>query len=78
MIRAALVITLLALAASALADRCEAPVKGYKPGQKIVGQIRYASDGDSLCVGTSPDPSPWVEIREARWFVPELNEPSGR
>lgn len=78
MIRYAAIIALLAIAAPALADPCEAPVKGYKPGHKITGQIRYAGDGDSLCVGTSSAPSTWVEIREARWFAPELNEPGGR
>lgn len=78
MIRAALVISFLAFAAPAHADPCEAPVAGYKPGQKIIGLVWYAGDGDSLCVGPSPNPSTWIEIREARWFAPELNEPGGR
>jgi micrococcal nuclease len=68
----------LMIAAPALADPCVAPVSGYKPGQKIVGIVRYAGDGDSLCVSASDDPQTWIEIREARWFAPELNEPGGR
>lgn len=62
----------------ALADPCEAPVGGYKPGTVVVGRIRYVGDGDSFCVGQSADPASWVEIRLADWFAPELNEPGGR
>jgi len=76
--RLAIVGAILAIATPVVADPCEAPVAGYKPGQKITGLVRYAGDGDSLCVGMSSDPSTWVEIREARWFAPELNEPGGR
>lgn len=78
MVRAALAISILALATPVLADPCTAPVDGYKPGQKIRGLVWYAGDGDSLCVGPSPNPNTWVEIREARWFAPELHEPGGR
>ena len=78
MIRIVLITSVLAFAAPALADPCTAPVDGYKPGQRITGLVWYAGDGDSLCVGPSPDPSSWVEIREARWFAPELHEAGGR
>lgn len=77
MIRFAPVIALLAFASPALADPCTAQVDGYKPGQKITGLVWYAGDGDSLCVGPSSNPGTWIEIREARWFAPELHEPGG-
>lgn len=77
MIRFAPVIALLALTTPALADPCTAQVDGYKPGQKITGLVWYAGDGDSLCVGPSPNPNTWIEIREALWFAPELHEPGG-
>lgn len=66
------------VASAAHADACEAPVRGFKPGDRISGVIRYAGDGDSLCIGPNQDPNTWIEIREARWFAPELNEPGGR
>jgi len=78
MIRLVLTASILAAAAPALADPCTAPVDGYKSSQRITGQVRYAGDGDSLCVGPSSDPRSWVEIREARWFAPELHEAGGR
>jgi len=78
MIRLVLTASFLVMAAPALADPCTAPVDGYKPGQQITGLVRYAGDGDSLCVGPSSDPRSWVEIREARWFAPELHETGGR
>jgi len=78
MIRLVLTASILAVAAPALADPCTAPVESYKPGQRITGLVRYAGDGDSLCVGPSSDPRSWVEIREAQWFAPELNEADGR
>lgn len=67
----------MAFAGAARADPCTAPVSGHRPGQIITGQVRYVGDGDSLCVGKSPDPRTWIEIRIADWSAPELNEPGG-
>ncbi|MDR7232813.1 hypothetical protein J2X45_003923 [Caulobacter sp. BE264] len=79
MIRTLLFAAGLSLAAgAALADPCEAPVRGFKAGDRISGVVWYAGDGDSLCVGPGPNPSTWIEVREADWFAPELNEPGGR
>lgn len=79
MIRLLTIAAAAALVASAAqADPCEAPIRGFKPGDRISGVIRYAGDGDSLCVGPSHDQNTWIEIREARWFAPELREPGGR
>lgn len=78
MIRTLATITTLAVATPALADPCEAPVTGYKPGQVISGLVWHGIDGDGLCVGLSPDPATWVEVRESRFFAPELNQPGGR
>lgn len=79
MTRLALVLAAaLALAAPALADPCEAPVSGYKPGQEIAGTVRYVGDGDSACLGPNADPATWVEVRLADWSAPELNESGGR
>ena len=81
MIRPTIVAAGLALAlgvAQAQADPCEAPVTGYRAGQVISAPIIYAGDGDSLCLALGRAPSQWLEIREARWFAPELHEPGGR
>ncbi|PIB91281.1 nuclease [Caulobacter sp. FWC2] len=77
--RALIIAAGLALTAGAAhADPCEAPVSGYRAGQVIAGPVIYAGDGDSLCVALGRDRAQWVEIREARWFAPELHEPGGR
>lgn len=79
MTRALFIAAALVLAAGAAqADPCEAPVTGYRPGQVIAAPIIYAGDGDSLCLALGRDRSQWLEIREARWFAPELHEPGGR
>lgn len=79
MIRSLLLAAGLALIASAaVADPCDAPVRGYKAGDRLTGVIRYAADGDSFCIGPSSDPNTWIEVRESRWFAPELHEPGGR
>lgn len=79
MIRTVALAALLTLAATAAAaDPCEAPVRGYKAGDRIAGLVWYAGDGDSLCVGNEPYPSTWIEIREADWFAPELHAPGGK
>lgn len=69
---------LTVIAATAHADPCTAPVSGYRAGQVIDGLVWYSGDGDSLCVGKSPNPATWIEIREADWMAPELNERGGR
>lgn len=68
---------LLVVAAPALADPCEAPVKGFKAGQAFAGEVRYVGDGDSICVGSSADPSTWIEVRLSDFYAPELREPGG-
>lgn len=78
MFRFALAITASLVAAPALADPCEAPVSGYKPGATVAGTVRYVGDGDSLCVGPGNDPLTWTEIRLSDFFAPELNAPGGR
>lgn len=67
---------LVALAGTARADPCEAPLP--KPGATFAGVVRYVGDGDSLCVGLGSDPSTWVEVRVADFFAPELNERGGQ
>jgi len=66
------------IATPALADPCEAPVRGYAPGATVAGLVRYVGDGDGLCVGPGPDPRTWTEIRLADFYAPELNAPGGR
>lgn len=78
MIRFVFAIAAALIAAPTLADPCEAPVSGYKPGATVAGTIRYVGDGDSLCVGSGADPLTWTEIRLSDFFAPELNEPGGR
>ena len=65
-------------ATPALADPCTAPVSGYSSGTVITGTIRYVGDGDSLCIGRTPDPRTWLEVRLHGWSAPELNEPGGK
>lgn len=78
MIRLATITATLALATAAHADPCQAPVSGYKPGQVISGSIVYVGDGDSICLMLGRDPSQWLEIREAGFNAPEINQPGGR
>jgi endonuclease YncB( thermonuclease family) len=66
------------IAVPALADPCEARVKGYRPGATVAGVVRYVGDGDGLCIGPGPDPATWTEIRLADYYAPELNEAGGR
>lgn len=63
-------------AAPAWADPCKAPLPS-RLGQAFAGQVRYVGDGDSLCVGTSPDPAHWIEVRLADFDAPELHSPEG-
>lgn len=66
------------VAGAAQADPCEAPVSGYKAGTVITAPIIHSIDGDGLCLMLGREPSRWLEIREARWFAPELREAGGR
>ena len=59
-------------ASQAHADPCTAPVTGYR-----AGTVLYVGDGDSLCIGNSPDPKTWIEIRLADFYAPELHSPDG-
>ena len=78
LIPASLVLTCILLApTAALADPCEASLPS-RPGVVLSGSVRYVGDGDSLCVGRSPDPSTWLEVRLADFNAPELNSPAGR
>ena len=78
MFRLAIAAAAALFASPALADPCEAPVNGYKPGATVAGTIRYVGDGDGLCIGPGDDPLTWTEVRLADFFAPELNEPGGR
>jgi len=66
------------IATPALADPCEANVRGYAPGATVSGLVRYIGDGDGFCVGPGRDPATWTEIRLANFYAPELNDPGGR
>ncbi len=72
----ALVGMLVIISGPAVADPCTAPLP--RPGQQFSGTVRYVGDGDGLCVGTSPDPTTWIEVRLADFFAPELNQIGGR
>ncbi|MDO9334868.1 MAG: nuclease [Caulobacter sp.] len=73
----------LAIACPALADPCEAIQPSgalpawVKPGAPFAGQVRYVIDGDSLCVGSSPNPGQWVEVRLADFYAAELRAQGG-
>lgn len=73
---AAFALIMFSWATAARADPCE----GQPPsshGQKFEGVVRYVGDGDSLCVGQSPDPQTWIEVRLADFDAPELHTPQG-
>lgn len=65
------------IATPALADPCEAPVRGYKAGQTVSGPVRYVGDGDGLCIGPTSDPNTWIEIRLSDFYAPELHDAGG-
>lgn len=75
-ITAGLALPSLALPSSAWADPCTAPLP--PAGTAFAGEVRYVGDGDSLCVGPSPDPASWIEVRLADFYAPELAVPGGR
>lgn len=74
---AVLLLALLTLPTIAHADPCEAPVSHFRAGDTFSGTIRYVGDGDSLCVGRSPDPATWIEVRLGDFDAPELGERRG-
>jgi endonuclease YncB( thermonuclease family) len=71
-----LAVFLALLADRALADPCTAPLP-HRAGATFSGTVRYVGDGDGLCVGTSPDPATWVEVRLGDFDAPELHSPEG-
>lgn len=66
---------IVAVPTVAQADRCEARLP--TPGTAFSGIVRYVGDGDSLCVGRSPAPPDWIEVRLADFYAPELSEAGG-
>jgi hypothetical protein len=73
---AALILAGVFAPALALADPCTAPLP-HKEGATFSGTVRYVGDGDGLCVGTSADPSTWIEVRLGDFNAPELHSPEG-
>jgi len=69
--------------AAAISAPCTAhadPCEGRLPkavGEQFAGQVRYIVDGDGLCVGTTADPSTWIEVRLADFNAPELRDTEG-
>jgi hypothetical protein len=56
------------------------PLRGPSSGSSRHGVFRNGAlcgDGDSLCVGETPDPTAWVEVRLADFDAPELRQPGG-
>jgi micrococcal nuclease len=78
MLKLTIVAVALAVASSAMADPCTAPVNIYKVGAKVAGPVVYVGDGDGLCVGLGPSGDRWVEIRLANFYAPELSDPGGK
>jgi len=62
--------------ALALADPCEGPLP-RTAGAEFSGVVRYVGDGDSLCIGSSSDPTTWIEVRLADFNAPELHADGG-
>lgn len=67
----------MSLCSAAWADPCEGALP-RRAGETFSGTVRYVGDGDGLCVGTSSDPSTWIEVRVADFNAPELNGPGGQ
>lgn len=64
-----------AVPTAALADPCTAPLPS--PGTSFSGTVRYVGDGDSICVGSSGNPTTWIEVRVADFYAPELHSSGG-
>lgn len=63
--------------AVAHADPCEGRLPD-RAGATFSDLVRHIGDGDSLCVGSSTDPSTWIEVRLSDFDAPELQSPTGR
>lgn len=68
---------LFLLPAAARADPCAGPLPNVV-GRTFSGPVRYVGDGDSLCVGQSPNPRSWIEVRLADFDAPELHDLGGQ
>lgn len=68
---------LFLLPAAARADPCEGPLPTVA-GRTFSRPVRYVGDGDSLCIGRSPNPKSWIEVRLADFDAPELHDVGGR
>jgi len=62
----------LAAGQNVFADPC---TPCTRKGPTFFGRVRYAGDGDSLCVGQSRDPSTWIEIKVSDIYSLELHSP---
>lgn len=71
------VLSAVAIAPVARADSCEAPLPSHA-GTTFTGTVRYVGDGDSLCVGQTPDPNEWIEVRLSDINAPEVHADSGK
>lgn len=76
LLAATFALTMFSWATAARADPCEGRLPS-SPGQKFEGVVRYVGDGDSLCVGQSPDSRTWIEVRLADFDAPELHSAQG-
>ncbi|WP_253189236.1 nuclease [Brevundimonas sp. LM2] len=63
--------------AVAHADPCEGRLPD-RAGATFSGLVRHIRDGDSLCVGSSTNPSTWIEVGLSDFDAPELQSPTGR
>lgn len=70
------VVSAIALPLAAHADPCEAPLPSHA-GTVFTGTVKYVGDGDSLCVGQTPDPNEWIEVRLSDFNAPELHTEGG-
>ena len=70
------VLSAVSIAPTARADPCEAPLPSHA-GTTFTGTVRYVGDGDSLCVGQTPDPDEWIEVRLSDFNAPELHAEGG-
>lgn len=73
MLARALAVMTLLFPVAAVADPCTALLPA--PGASFSGPVRHVGDGDSLCVGTSADPTTWIEVRLEDFDAPELGDP---
>ncbi len=74
--RTAILLVAMLMPAQAWADPCTAKLP--KPGTVFQGTVRYVGDGDSFCVGLTPRPKTWIEVRAADFYAPELRDPGGK